>query len=552
MADTIFYKTGLNQSVPISGELTSANFPPGYTITNIIQVDIGTDVTSLGDSVFNSAVVLASFTFNSPSSVHTIGSSVFWNTPLLLSITIPASVTSIGTGLVYNSGVTSITFEDNSQITTIVNGTFLNAGSLASCDFGDNSQLITINDQAFKDTTSLISITIPSSVTTISYQAFKDSGLSSITFEDTFQAANMYSTTFSTLDSIEVNMTNYTLNYFNGPPHNLTLTFNPAFVQAFFGATNVAIKLPPTIFTKNDNSISSLSITGALTSTDYPAGWTPSDIKKVDVGLGVTSIEGQGMFTGGAFSAADNLTTIIISHTVTSIGAGAFRISGGLTSALSSITFETGSTLTTINGTAFQTTANLTTITIPSSVTTIGANAFRFSGLTSITFEDNSQISSMDSIAFNSLDTIHVYMNSNTLTYLNTKYPLSPALKYDSNYTQLFFGATNVAIHSTDPPPPPPPTPQPEPYRPGYTNRPGPIQFCTSRFAKCNLNKKTNFSSGNVTIQGATNSQRISLLVKQSSYRHGAKLVFSDISLNQYGRMAGGPGGFGAPPRNHF
>ena len=301
--------------------------------------------------------------------------------------------------------------------------------------------------------------------------------------------------------------------------------------------------LQSTIFTKNDNSINSLSITGALTSTDYPAGWTPSDIKKVDVGLGVTSIEGQGMFTGGAFSAADNLTTIIISYTVTSIGAGAFRISGGLTSALSSITFEIGSTLTTINGTAFQTTANLTTITIPSSVTTIGAGAFRFSGLTSITFESNFQPTTFSFTAFTGSALATVYMSSNTLSHLNSAFSLSLIFGFNSS----FFGATNVTIFSTAPPPPPPP-----PIPPPISNRSGPIQYCTSRFARCNITKKTSFSSGNVTIQGTTNARRQSLIVNQSTYRHGAKLLFSNQVLNAYGRKAGGPGGFGASPRNQF
>ena len=84
------------------------------------------------------------------------------------------------------------------------------------------------------------------------------------------------------------------------------------------------------------------------------------------------------------------------------------------------------------------------------------------------------------------------------------------------------------------------------------TNRPGPIQYCTSRFARCNITKKTSFSSGNVTIQGTTNARRQSLIVNQSTYRHGAKLLFSNQVLNAYGRKAGGPGGFGASPRNQF
>ncbi len=93
---------------------------------------------------------------------------------------------------------------------------------------------------------------------------------------------------------------------------------------------------------------------------------------------------------------------------------------------------------------------------------------------------------------------------------------------------------------------PPPPIPRP------ISNRPGPIQICNSRFAKCNLNKKTKFSSGNVTIQGATNSQRTTILVNQASYRRGAKLITTNQVLNTYGRRAGGPGGSGASIRNQF
>ena len=107
-------------------------------------------------------------------------------------------------------------------------------------------------------------------------------------------------------------------------------------------------------------------------------------------------------------------------------------------------------------------------------------------------------------------------------------------------------GAIYIWFKIESPPAPPPPIPPP------ISNRPGPIQYCTSRFARCNITKKTSFSSGNVTIQGTTNARRQSLIVNQSTYRHGAKLLFSNQVLNSYGRKAGGPGGFGASPRNQF
>lgn len=83
-----------------------------------------------------------------------------------------------------------------------------------------------------------------------------------------------------------------------------------------------------------------------------------------------------------------------------------------------------------------------------------------------------------------------------------------------------------------------------------FTNRPGPISYCNSRFAKCNINKKTNFSSGNTSVQGTSNALRLSLIV--NTFSRGAKATFVTRQINQYGRVAGGPGGFGSSPTNQF
>ena len=99
-------------------------------------------------------------------------------------------------------------------------------------------------------------------------------------------------------------------------------------------------------------------------------------------------------------------------------------------------------------------------------------------------------------------------------------------------------------------PPPPPPSP-PVPQVP---IGPGPINFCNSRFAKCNINKKLGpaYSNGNVTIQGATRAQGMSELIRVQSSMRNAKLVFTNAPVNHYGRRAGGPGGYGSSPKNTF
>ena len=76
-----------------------------------------------------------------------------------------------------------------------------------------------------------------------------------------------------------------------------------------------------------------------------------------------------------------NLIGVTIGNTVTSIGINAFYDC----TALTSVIFTPTSTLGSIGIRAFQSCSSLTLITIPTSVTSIGANAFLFSGLITVT-----------------------------------------------------------------------------------------------------------------------------------------------------------------------
>ena len=91
----------------------------------------------------------------------------------------------------------------------------------------------------------------------------------------------------------------------------------------------------------------------------------------------------EGLDTG-AFLLCDSLTSITIPSSVTSIGQQAFYKCSNLTT----ITFEGDSHLTNIESEAFLGCSSLTSIILPSNVTSIGTNAFRDSGLTSITIPE--------------------------------------------------------------------------------------------------------------------------------------------------------------------
>jgi hypothetical protein len=111
----------------------------------------------------------------------------------------------------------------------------------------------------------------------------------------------------------------------------------------------------------------------SVTITGY-ANTVPSDlvIPRNINGLTVTAI-GE-----NAFAVQPDLTSVTIPSTVTSIGEGAFSPSG-----LTNVTIPYG--VTNIGDGAFSSCGGLTNVVIPESVTTIGPGAFLSSGLTSVT-----------------------------------------------------------------------------------------------------------------------------------------------------------------------
>ena len=89
----------------------------------------------------------------------------------LKGIEIPETVISIGSYAFYECGnLTSVTFGENSQLTTIGNRAFYGCNKLTNITIPDS--VTTIGDYAFRDCDSFTSIIIPDSVTTIGKGAF--------------------------------------------------------------------------------------------------------------------------------------------------------------------------------------------------------------------------------------------------------------------------------------------------------------------------------------------------------------------------------------------
>lgn len=152
----------------IEGSLTIPSKIGGYTVTSIrknafiyqeglTSVTIPASVTSIGNSAFKGCISLHTVKFKDGSKLKSIGEHAFASTQIK-SITIPAGVTKISED----------TFSCCSRLTTV--------------KFQENSKLKEIQDFAFKDCP-IESITIPASVTKISGAFELCSKLSKVSFE---------------------------------------------------------------------------------------------------------------------------------------------------------------------------------------------------------------------------------------------------------------------------------------------------------------------------------------------------------------------------------
>lgn len=425
-------------TITIPNSVTSIGYGAFENCTSLTSIDIPNSVTSIGGSAFENCSSLCSIII--PNSVTSVGSDAFSNTawfnnqpsgllyvgkvayeykdfvPKDTHITIKDGTTEIaGEAFCYELGLTSITIPNS--VTSIGSSAF-NGSSLSSVTIPNS--VTSIGNNAFQDCWSLTSVTIPNSVTSIGSEAFyRCKALTSVIIPTgvTDVEASIFDGC-SALESVTIpNSVKYIrprafancsslidvfcyaekcpyveyMPFEATPIKNSTLHVPTNAIEAYRTTSPwsefkeiVALDSAPiddsTISGKCGDDVNyayekephTLTISGNGEMADYYHGENESPwssyadvIQSVEIETGITSI---GNF---AFYKCSNIMSLSIPSTVGYIGSSAFENCTSLTS------LPLCEGLLSIGGSAFEGCTGLQTITIPSTVNTISINAFK-------------------------------------------------------------------------------------------------------------------------------------------------------------------------------
>jgi hypothetical protein len=271
-----------------------------------------------------------------------------------------------------------------------------------------------IGTSALQSNTHLSTIIIPSSVQSIGPSAFEDAtNLTSVTFSSGIEDSQLttigslaFKSTIISQMIIPISVQNIATDAFQN-----TTTLNTVYIyQSTFNRLNqtrlssdsISFGRNKTFYGSNNNVkliqiIIPTTSNTIFTANDYNAAGSPVDLF---LGNGWTTIE-QINSTSNNIT---NLLTVTIPSSVTSIGQNAFNGA----SSLISVSFSQDSQLTIIDSNAFQSCSSLTNIDIPFGVTSIGENAFSGTKLTSITIPN--RVTTIGSNAFLGTKLVGVYI----------------------------------------------------------------------------------------------------------------------------------------------
>ena len=408
--NNVIYYTSYDGNVvaPFYGDSFGANIVSNNYVDGQGTIVFDRAVTGSLVDAFKNRSGLTTITI--PESVSTIGTNAFYYCQRLTSITIPESVTSIGSeAFYYCNSLTSLVIPEN--VTSIGNYAFSYCNSLSSITINAISPPTLTYGTAFEFTN--CPIYVPSGSV------------------DTYKAAEYWSYYADRIQAIPQpnNVIYYTSNDGNVVTPYATDVFGANIISNEYIGERGIITFDESITNIGSNafdaclSLTSITIPESVTSIGEKAFLYCSNLTSITIPESVTSI---GVY---AFQDCTSLANMSIPVSVTTIGSHAFIGCSSLTS----ITIP--ESITSIGEGVFYECRNLTSITIPESVTSIGTRAFYdCRSLTSITIPES--VTSIGDSAFDGCSSLTRIMIPESVTTIG-----GYAFEYCSSLTSIEFRA---------------------------------------------------------------------------------------------------------------
>ncbi len=390
-----------------------------------------TKLTTIGENAFEGCSLLT--TIHLAKSVETIGKCAFKDCSALTTFDIEAGSSLTSMGLNALSGANSITsitlpfIADTPTSTKAFGYIFRDTGSASSYEYFANGYYVpksltsititsgtSIAQSALRGLTYVTTINLPDTIETINQYALENAGITSLVVPHSLTELNSRIGTGGDVDLYVESIAHYMA--FTQTTILSNDVSNYSIIRLFIGQNEV------TSVDLSSMSLTAISQYKFYRCTDITSISLPNTVAQIGefafYRAGLTSITFPTALTtiGNSAFYGTNISSITLNPNLTSIGQYAFANTQISTlnvpndiqtimgfdhiPTLTTVNFEANSTLETISASCFAYTG-ITSITIPASVETIGASAFaNCSALETISFESGSNLTTVESSGF--------------------------------------------------------------------------------------------------------------------------------------------------------
>ena len=353
----------------------SGNF---YSCTSLEEISFPATLTYIGGNAFYKDANLTVIHF--PDGLKTIGSDAFRETGIS-NVYIPASVTSINSTAFSYCPVTSMEVNASNKKYKSMGNCILSKNGKTLVTGGANPTIpdgvTSISKSAFEGRPGVTAITIPETCTTIGDKAFLKTDLTSIYIPQSITSIGTNAFGYTQVHSVYVD--------------DLATYLKISTKTSLFGSDLWSLYV-------NNEKIEELMIPDEITTLGEAILAFCPTVEKISY---------------NTFAQCDNLETVILPETMTSLGTYCF----GSCDNLKNITLPAG--ITTIPSAAFEDCTSLETLVIPDDVTSIEASAFHNSALKNVIMSNNVQ--TIGNNAFQNCNSLEVITLPSSLTTIGTR-----------------------------------------------------------------------------------------------------------------------------------